>query len=198
MSNCAKTIASRVSISDKPNSRKNEVLNNGVSVSVVGSIYLLNIVSTKNSSVVISWLKNHVLGCQDSIPVCIIQKNDDLVLGILRNNEVLLYQLHQPQPQTQRVPDSVLHLVNDDRKLQFIGFKIQDNLIQLLKGFGFELRISEAKEITAGKKFKEFTELGDLISSKDIFQEHVEGSLVQQNSVILSCLHLLRASLLNS
>lgn len=182
----------RVNVIAKPNSSKNAVMNRTLTVSLGSSNYNLTVVSTNDPSVVISWLRNHVSGSLGYNPVCVMHSHEDLVLGFMKNKqEILLYQLNQPH----RIHESHVDFFKDEIGLRFLGFKLHNNLIEGLKGSGFELKILKADEANVGKLFKDkFIALQSYIAGRRSFEEYVDGTIMQEESIVLSSLHLLLTS----
>ncbi|KAI3931697.1 hypothetical protein MKW92_037845, partial [Papaver armeniacum] len=187
-----KLLCQSVSFFGKPKIKKT-VINKYVNVTLGSSIYDVNTVSTRNPSVVISWFKNNVLGRSEcSVPLCVIQNRGDFILGFWRNNKALLYQLSG----LQRIPLSIVNLIKDETRIQFLGYKISQNLAGVLTGLGFDAKIFNGSPKNNDLE-EEFNSIEKLVSTtKRNYEVQVEGALIQEETILLSCLHLLRAYLL--
>ncbi|KAI3933718.1 hypothetical protein MKW92_052584, partial [Papaver armeniacum] len=183
-----KKLTSSVGFIGKPRN-KTTVMNRNVDVVLGSSTYHLKTISTTNHSVVVSWFKNNVSENEGSVWVCVVRNHQDLVLGFIKNFQVILYQLNDPQ----RIPVSIVNFINDKTKLQFLGYKIQQNLILELKDLGFALKFFDA--IPRCHLNEQVGVLEKLISTtKKSYEEPVQGAILQEKSILISSLHLLMAN----
>ncbi|KAI3839390.1 hypothetical protein MKX03_032672 [Papaver bracteatum] len=107
-----------VSASEETQSGKSAVFTRYINVNLGSSCYNLRTRSTSNSSVVIQWVKEKLVGDNSLHPICIVQRNGDLVLGFYKNGEIMIYQLGGQQT----IPLSLLHFLNDQRLLGLPNF----------------------------------------------------------------------------